>query len=524
MKFVGGVLPESSARYALAGALLLGGPVCHYLYIFRYPLVRAEAIVLPAAAALLGVLGAMVARRLGGLLSGVVFGGLVFGCLDLQFAIEEWTYTAVVALTCVVVATLLYAHRATITSVSLGAFYLASLPQSSVVPSPELPRTAVPHRGVAPVLLHVILDEQWGIGGLRAAGDSASADALAEFYLRHGFEVYEAAYSRFQYSMESIPEVVSLGARPVFNSPVLSAPYWRSMARNPYFERLQELGYAVHVYQSTFLDFCRSQSAPVATCHVESGNSIANIGRLDGPWILRALMAARFFLNVNSHVLQRLHPEPAPTRAAIAGGALSTARKLRETLETAPTPGTAIFAHLLLPHRPFLLDSTCAIHSYPQKAMENDFVPEVGESGWRETMRLGAGQILCAHRTLGALIDALDATVGREGSIVIVHGDHGGRLLRGPERDTRLSMLTAYDLNSIFPTMLAVRRPNVPAALHPEPIPVQDVVWELAARGFLGQLTTEWSHFVRKGPSGQEGLDTLRLLQVDEMIWVRPPL
>ena len=43
---MGGSALESGRLYALAGALMTGGPVWHYLFVNRYPFDRPEAVVL----------------------------------------------------------------------------------------------------------------------------------------------------------------------------------------------------------------------------------------------------------------------------------------------------------------------------------------------------------------------------------------------------------------------------------------------------------------------------------------------
>jgi hypothetical protein len=78
VKLTGGRPTESVWLYALAGALLTGGPVWHYLFVNRYPFDRPETVILPLVAGLLGAAGAVVARRIGGVVGSLCFGGLLY--------------------------------------------------------------------------------------------------------------------------------------------------------------------------------------------------------------------------------------------------------------------------------------------------------------------------------------------------------------------------------------------------------------------------------------------------------------
>ena len=133
-----------------------------------------------------------------------------------------------------------------------------------------------------------------------------------------------------------------------------------------------------------------------------------------------------------------------------------------------------------------------------------------------------AGQVRCTHRALASVIDAIDSALGRDHSIVIVHGDHGSRLHR-QDPNKALQKHTVDETNSNFATLLAVRRPNVAAAIHAEPAPVQDVIWDLARSGFAGPLPTTWQHYLRKMPDGDHPSEDIRPLAASDMVWARRP-
>jgi hypothetical protein len=539
---------------------MVGGPIWQYLYVNHYPFDRPEGILLPLAAALLGAGIALAGRGLGGLPGHLTFAALLFVFTDLQLELQSHISTYLVLTGCIGLAVLLQHRRAVLACITLGAFYLASLPRADEAPadtgaaigaaasgvSPAAATPAPDRPRPPPLLVHLILDEQWGIGGLRAAGDSATAAFLTDFYLRRGFEVHEAAYSRWPSTLASVPDLMSLGG--AFQVKRFGGPRAPLQLRaNPYFAWLRDLGYAIHVYQSSYLDYCHSTGVVVASCAVAAGNSIANIGYLQGEWTLRGALAGRYFLNMTSHVYRRLHgrDEDAWTRSVV-GRALEQLRQVRDAVSGSPGWGTAIFVHVLVPHQPLEVGTDCS--AYWQRAYWHRLPVESGVnrldtiraatpmapdgpssdfhlsgSAWRMRLAQYGAQVYCVHREIARIMAAIDSTVGPNGAIVIVHGDHGSKLSPDTSRYGKLSEMNRDQLNGLFSTLLAIRRPRVPKALRQEPVPVQDLFWALVRSDFKGEISPLWAHYVRMAPgrSRADPRDSLRQLSREEMLWAR---
>ena len=520
MRWITAKPKEPSWLYGTAGALMIAGPIWREMYLFYYPL-RPEILGLPLVVGTIGAIIAVGSRLVGGLLGTLVFGALLFVFADLQFDLQRYTYTAAILATCVLVAALLVRHRAAITAMALGAFYASSLLRPA---SPLRITASAPVPSSGPVLVHVIFDEQWGIGGLRAVGDTATADFLTAFYLERGFEVFEGAYSRYEYTEQSIPIAFLLGqAPPEFNPDKPTqpgGPYWRSLQRNPYLERLRELGYDLRVYQSTYLDFCSGVDVPVAECDVQSSNSIGNIGFVGGSWITRGLWAARYFLSTRSHVYAKLTPSNAIWRRSGAHGGIAEMERLASVLAAGRQKSTAYLVHVLLPHRPVQLDAECRLLPDAANHIGYEYPTQPNDSLWRAAVLAYGGHVRCTHRMLGHVIDAVDSTVGRDNSIVNVHGDQGSRMRPRKIGREVLEEFTVIELNSIFSTLLAVRRPHVAAALHQYAVPVQDAIWEFARSGFADSLSRRWQHEVRSRPDSL-GRESVRPLTTTDMSWAR---
>jgi len=520
VRIVGGPRTESYRLYAAAGALLAGGPVWHYLYVNHYPFSRPEAWLLILGAGLTGAAITVAAHRIGGLVETALFAALLFLFVDLQFDLYQKIGARIMLALLGGLSLLLQGRRALLTCITLGAFYLAALPRSGASVSAA---GTTGEAGVGrPLLLHLILDEQWGVGGLRAEGDSATAAFLTAFYQRHGFELYPAAYSRYYRTVESIPGTVSLGKAPSLAPVDPARPLSRVFQAIPYFELLKARGYGIRVYQNSYLDFCAAAETPVLSCETQSGNSIANIGYLRGKWSARARLAGRYLLNLTSDVYRRLRPDPAVWRRSSVGGGLQALRRVRNAIVAEPPGATAYFVHVLHPHRPLEVDEQCEALADPTRRVGYEQPPVLSDSGWAAIMERAGAQIRCAHGALAEVLATLDSTAGRENSIVVVHGDHGSRILQRSAKFTSPVPLDDRQLNGRYSTLLAVRRPGVPAAVRAEPVPVQDFIWRLARQEFKGPVSTEYSHFVRSSQSVAVVADSQRTLTKQQMPWARP--
>lgn len=512
-----GSRPDDPAWVALAaGALLLGGPVAHYLLVNQYPITRPEAVALPAAAALAGAMVSLAAWRIAGWLGTLVFAALVFLFIDVQFDLHRQVQTLVIIAVCIALSQLLWRRRATIVCITLGAFYLAGLvPLLRGTEAAAGPLASSRSGARLPLVVHIILDEQWGTGGFRGAGDTTTAEFLEKFYMDRGFELYAGAYSRWAHTLTSIPAVVNLG-RPYSIDSVSPARF--GLQSNAYFARLRDRGYRIAVYQSTFLDYCHTPGAQVE-CDEASANSIANFGYFRGSWIRRAMMAGRYYLNVTSHAYVRLHRDAVVWRRSGAGGGLRQLARVRDRVASRPQWGTVLFAHVLLPHRPTDVDAECRAHADHSRRIGYEENVSLTDSVFREHLALYAAQTRCAHRAVADVVAAVDSTVGRDGSIVIIHGDHGSRMSRMERSNELLAGYDAGRLNSVFSTLLAVRRPGIPPAVYRDAVPTQDFLWHLIGTEFQGRNPGAWRHYVRAPATNGGQPDTLRELRPSDMLW-----
>lgn len=497
-------------HYALAGAFLTAGPLARELYYARYPLARPEALALVLGLALTGAAIAVVGSRTGRYPSAAVFAALLLVFLDLQFDVRGLVVLSGVAAVCLVLSLWFRRRRATITCLALGAFYLAALPFRSpndviIRHSPTQSDRAI-ESGPVPVgpVIHIILDEQLGIGGFRESGDTLTAGFLTDFYLRRGFDVYPGAYSRFNDTRESIASVLSLGEieESALLSPTREDGSPAPLLANPYFARLTGEGYHVSVYQSANLDYCRF--VPIATCYKVPPVSVANTGALRISWMWKARLLLEHHL-VHSSSLRSLHPKLRSLEARPVFGirGLALLRSAGNELIRRKNPGAMLFAHVLMPHAPNEVDQECVAHLERELApMSFAPVPDslrIKEARYRAHVR-------CIHRELGELFDRVDDVFGPDQAIILVHGDHGSRGMYrcGPNRYCRPPAATETNVRSFLPidfagefsALLAVRVPGGKGMVHRGPTPTQDFLWAFIKSGFKAVPVGPWQHYI----------------------------
>jgi hypothetical protein len=371
-----------------------------------------------------------------------------------------------------------------------------------------------------PFLLHIVLDAQWGIGGMRAGGDTANASFLRQFYTGRGFQIYEGAYSRFHETVESVPSLLSMGEPAQISNEPAQSKYLPDLTHLPYFNQLRALGYDIHVRQSTYIDLC--QSGAVSSCKSEPYNSLRNVAALEGSWMVRGVWVLRYAGELQSRVVRSVLGASDLWRRAVAGQGIRTLHDLNRALEDRDgvllRRGNAVFVHVLLPHGPVDVDDQCRMLGYGGARIHpRDESPS--RDAWQHVIEGWGAQSRCAHHLLAETFDIVDRRIGAEHSIVIVQGDHGWRMNKVVNVNEKLAAYTDAKLNNQFSTLLAVRRPGVAPSIISTATPVQDFVWDLAHHGFSGPVTSQWDHFVRKYPARSGLRPELRALSAEEMLW-----
>jgi len=485
------------ARFATAFAIAFGAaflPVAaalaHLLRQADFPVLGVEAALAAAAVALgaavfalLHAAGfALLRALLEGLLAALAI-DLVFSSANLAFAggFAILVFVAISRRSVLPAAAMMGAVMLATTLVGLGG-------SRDWIESAQGPGPPAPAAGRArPAVLHLILDEQIGIAGLPAANPEAAAlaDELRAFFRRRGFALYARAYSQHLHTVNAVPHILNFGVP-------TGAPHSEDgirVGRTAWLEALARRGYRMRLYQSDFARFCAD--ARYAECHTYAYTALGPIRALDITAAERARMILlRLFaqskivaqLDLQYRLARYLSGRPAPaldlSQRSRTSSIVSLAvfDRLRDDLRRA-RPGDAFVAHLLVPHFPYVVDRDCRFLPRRQWGSRISLRPR------RAREAAYFGQVRCTMRKLDAALRALAASPAGRDAIVIVHGDHGSKIVRRYPDAGNVGRFGDADLVAGFSTLFAVRAPGIEPAYVEAPAPVAALLRDFERSG-----------------------------------------
>lgn len=420
-------------------------------------------------------------------------GGTNDWVLEWRWLAERGPTAFAVASTLVIVCMLLLTwlmrrHIGEITSTVFGVILLSGfiLPAEVTPLGERFSRVAEPRSDLPPIV-HIVLDGQIGPNGLPGdiPGSMKLRDELNAFYETYGFTLFHGAFSSYSMTYESLSNMFNGGIarRSGANLAAIDGEIPVRALRlreNTWFRRLSDRGYRLRLYYTEYLDFCSPNAANIDYCYVAPFQSIyALVGAdlapdlkariilesfLSGSGIYRMIARAirKFTTRNTGESVLPSWPWEHPTTGVLT--AVTIPDRLAEDLAAAPR-GTALFAHLLLPHGAFIHDAACRPMT--------DLNKWVGEHNldapkpYNQTLASRVqrylqyfDQVRCTHRQLAKLFDRMKELDVFEDATIIVHGDHGSRISRLIPWRAVADLLTSTDLIDSFSTLFAVRKPG----------------------------------------------------------------
>jgi hypothetical protein len=381
-------------------------------------------------------------------------------------------------------------------------------PRSGAVTSEELSitRSSSPQRHDLPLVLHLLLDEFIGVEGLPAdLAPSGFKQELQSFFTDRGFRVFGKAYSEYPITEWSVPHLLNLiPGRYVagLTVPGPSAGTHR-LVRNAYFERLVSMGYTIRVHEPDYLYLC--PAGLPASCRTYPTTSLALLDHLDVPAGFRFSVVVGSFLNQSEaysrlkHKYQTLRLRFAPRIALPAwnwerstGGSAGSMRMFDGvTRELSKTQrGTFVFAHILMPHYPYVYDADCRQRPVTEWMSRSDAtradvaggimnVPQGRATRYRSYFR----QVACTLHQIDRLLGAIPPGA-RQDAIIIIQGDHGSRITLVDPTTVANVRPAASDYADAFSTMFAVRSGSIEPAYDRRITPITCLLRTLVDRDF----------------------------------------
>ncbi len=399
-----------------------------------------------------------------------------------------------------------------------------------------------------PPVVHIILDEQIGINGLprEITGGKELREDLRGFYKKYGFTLYPRAFTHFRKTIESIPNLLNQKVQPEAFKALTLYDDFNLLTENAWFDKLAKAGYSIDVFQTQYLDFCGKPGtsiAPINKCSTYNLSDVrffhgmdisyATKGKLLFDYIIKVdfedfLLVALLLQHRLREVLgpalpewnfQSISPSPLVSMEAVS--------KLSERISTLKN-GEAVFAHIILPHDPYVFDRQCRLLDVSEWAVRSTdqrvgfpwgalWRVKVGDTPEYWTFRYHAylEQVRCIHTKLGEILDVMRAQGTYEGSTIIIHSDHGSRIFTFHVNADNEKTIPERDLIANYSTLFAVKKAGLAPGVSMDQRSIQDLFAELLME--KNGVETHGDIFFKPN-KGDVGPDQIRL----PMMTMRP--
>lgn len=314
-----------------------------------------------------------------------------------------------------------------------------------------------------PPIVHILLDGFVGPEGLPKNPNKAIfREEFYRFFNDYGFQVFPRAYSRYSATVDSLYAAFNFRDDAVSRYSLEKVDHREHiMESNVKFDLLESLGYQLNIYQTEHLDFCQSNPDNLDRCWEYSQPNIASLQDVESIQV-RTKMLAKVLLTQSAIVTGILSARNWLIDSGVAVHDPRVFSKLKDDVISNPY-GRFFFAHVLLPHAPFVFMHNCSINyssawweRYPLTIDEAEQIEGVYEL----RARLYFEQMGCALFSLRQIFNDMKQAGIFEQSIIVLHGDHGSMIAKYLPRFWNVDKLTNSDYRAHFSTLFAVKFPN----------------------------------------------------------------
>ena len=344
--------------------------------------------------------------------------------------------------------------------------------------------------------------EKWQEKERKISSDASQRDKIPyfvnDFFQTNGFTFFPHAYVLFSDRYRSVGSVLNPSLDKMDNSLFRrdNASYYVSsedakvfIERNDLFKGLKEKGYTLNVYQTYPFDFCEgagkdkagrclSYPAPLGALYNTNLSTGSRLMLLTGHFLHsfplgKSLVAAlRNKMTEHKVSLKNVPFLGNPLSLSLPIGQPDVLERLHDDVLKARGKNV-FFAHLNLPHYPYVYDKYCRLREAPEEWLSYAAYEGVVEvNGEEERWEAYNQQLACTYNQVNSLIKDLDAAGLLKKTKIVIHGDKGAGL-QPDARDSALMTRTdaALDrLKSNIATVFAVYDPASPKAeIKPAP-------------------------------------------------------
>ena len=353
-------------------------------------------------------------------------------------------------------------------------------------------------------LVHIVFDAHGSLGSDRGDSDQIARikQSARESLLSRGFVLGTHAFSRYFQTHDSIPNTINF---------TMSREHKKllddddNLTELKLFERMSAHGYEGFVFQTTWIDFCKARNVRYRACRTYKGESVvAMISRIPGMAgrlrISFTLYAVGFplvnkVLAFYTRILAPRLPGMLPTFRPPGQPLSLMAFDIFDDLETSVIENAGkkgfYFAHVLMPHSPYSVDSSCSLRQ-PIGFWTSSTDPEAMKQGFENTIESRRNalegyyqQVSCLYVLIDRMLGSWQAAGLLDDLVIVMHGDHGSRVsLKWPKSSDQPSPSSSQNDRDNFQAHFAYRMAGSTGQLDQREVGLQDWFAELFGADF----------------------------------------
>ncbi len=316
---------------------------------------------------------------------------------------------------------------------------------------------------------------------------------IPAFYKTNNFTFYPSAYLRFLNKYRNIgnalnPSLTEIGDD-LFNRTdavyyVSSDDASVSASRNDLFKALKNKGYSLNIYQSYPFDFCKDAGAkeisscvtypaPMGALYQTNLSTQSRLMLLIGHW----LYSTPFGKQAAEYLYQKANSKIDASGLPLLGNPMSKSLSVGQPLilshlrqDVLSSSGKNVFfAHLNLPHYPYVYDKNCQLRIDPMTWRGNAPYTDKRElSGELKRWEDYNQQLFCTYAQINYLIDDLKTAKLLDKTTIIIHGDKGSGIRKEKTDEDQLTRTDRmiYRFKNNMTTVFGIYKPKNKASVN----------------------------------------------------------
>jgi len=344
--------------------------------------------------------------------------------------------------------------------------------------------------GSRPVI-HLVFDAFQAPSAL-PKGQAATAEIIRSYFVNNGFYLYDKAFSRYNRTYRSLPDALNFGqdvVAPDLESSKVSHTtlFEHYLGQNQVLATMAAKGLNAHIIQTNHLDLC--VPPPVRSsirCSTYSTNDLPRNKMLNLP-IVKRLELFLMLIGEKTIIYRAIR---FVTNSFFGGIIVHVRSPLTDFIATDLTKKTIksvdaktyIFVHSLISHSPYALNNKCLLR--PVSEWSSDRRAKTIRQRKVAYRRYGQ-QLECSLKHVSEILDHVAQNPELKNAIVLIHGDHGSRISVNKIDDRTDVDLSNEDLLDNFPTLFAVRHPDIKPGIDNKPVALDSLL-----RHYLKEMDT----------------------------------